>query len=71
MSPYYFIVGDKAELGGVLATLCPSNKKIIHGMVDAIMAPCAINPDIPTEGEGANGGRHTPHAPMTDPTLSS
>ena len=71
LSPYYFIVGDKAELGGVLATLCPSNKKIIHGMVDAIMAPCAINPDIPTEGEGANGGRHTPHAPMTDPTLSS
>lgn len=45
LSPYYFIVGDKAELGGILATLCPANKKIIHGMVDAIMAPCALTPN--------------------------
>ncbi len=44
LSPYYFVVGDKAELGGILATLCPANKKIIHGMVDAIMAPCAMAP---------------------------
>ncbi len=44
LSPYYFVVGDKAELGGILATLCPANKKIIHGMVDAIMAPCAMTP---------------------------
>ena len=48
LSPYYFVVGDKAELGGILATLCPANKKIIHGMVDAIMAPCAIEPIIPS-----------------------
>lgn len=47
LSPYYFVVGDKAELGGILATLCPANKKIIHGMVDAIMAPCAIGPTVP------------------------
>ncbi|MCC2640351.1 MAG: uncharacterized protein K0S45_764 [Nitrospira sp.] len=46
LSPYYFVVGDKAELGGILATICPANKKIIHGMVDAIMAPCAVAPDI-------------------------
>jgi hypothetical protein len=46
LSPYYFVVGDKAELGGILATLCPANKKIIHGMVDAIMAPCAIAPNL-------------------------
>ncbi len=46
LSPYYFVVGDKAELGGILATLCPANKKIIHGMVDAIMAPCAIAQDL-------------------------
>ncbi|HVG02283.1 MAG TPA: hypothetical protein VM842_05295 [Nitrospira sp.] len=42
LSPYYFVVGDKAELGGILATVCPSDKKIIHGMVDAIMAPCVM-----------------------------
>lgn len=45
LSPYYFVVGDKVELGGILATLCPANKKIIHGMVDAVMAPCAMAPD--------------------------
>ncbi len=46
LSPYYFVVGDKAELGGILATLCPANKKIIHGMVDAIMAPCTSAPHL-------------------------
>lgn len=45
LSPYYFVADDKAELGGILATLCPANKKIIHGMVDAIMAPCAMAPN--------------------------
>ncbi len=48
LSPYYFVVGDKAELGGILATLCSPEKKVIHGMVDAIMAPCAMEPSIPS-----------------------
>ena len=42
LTPYYFVVGETTQLGGVLATLCPNDKKKIHGMVDAIMAPCAI-----------------------------
>ena len=46
LCPYYFVTGtwDKArtKLGGVLATVCPADKKIIHGMRDAILAPCAI-----------------------------
>ena len=41
LSPYYFIAGDKVELAGVLATVCPLDKKLIHGMTDAVMAPCA------------------------------
>jgi hypothetical protein len=45
LCPYYFVAGDgdhaRAQLGGVLATLCPADKKIIHGMKDAILAPCA------------------------------
>jgi len=49
LSPYYFVVGDKAELGGILATLCPANKKIIHGMVDAIMTPCAMGSSSPSK----------------------
>jgi len=40
LCPYYFAIGDEARLGGVLATICPQDKKIIHGMADAIMAPC-------------------------------
>jgi hypothetical protein len=46
LSPYYFVTGDKAELGGILATVCSSEKKIIHGMEDAIMAPCAESSSI-------------------------
>ena len=42
LSPYYFVHGDSAELGGILATVCPKDKKIIHGMRDAIMAPCGM-----------------------------
>ena len=52
LCPYYFVIGEaetaRAQLGGVLATICPANKKIIHGMPEAIFAPCA-------PGEVANG----------------
>jgi hypothetical protein len=41
LSPYYFVTGEKAELAGILATICPADKKVIHGMKDAIMVPCA------------------------------
>jgi len=46
LCPYYFVHGEaeaaRAQLGGVLATICPADKKIIHGMRDAILAPCAV-----------------------------
>ena len=46
LCPYYFVAGEadaaRAELGGVLATICPADKKIIHGMKDAVFAPCSI-----------------------------
>jgi hypothetical protein len=46
LCPYYFVAGEadaaRATLGGVLATICPADKKIIHGMKDAIFAPCSI-----------------------------
>ena len=45
LSPYYFVAGEndsaRANLGGVLATVVPADKKIVHGMTDAILAPCA------------------------------
>lgn len=45
LSPYYFTSEGKAELAGILATVCPADKKVIHGMKDAIMVPCALQPD--------------------------
>ena len=46
LCPYYFVGGEgdaaRANLGGVLATICPADKKIIHGMKDAVLAPCAV-----------------------------
>lgn len=45
LSPYYFVTGEKVELAGILATICPADKKILHGMKDAIMVPCAVLTD--------------------------
>ncbi len=46
LCPYYFVSGDgdnlRSELGGVLATIVPADKKIVHGMTDAILAPCSV-----------------------------
>jgi hypothetical protein len=46
LCPYYFVHGEgdaaRARLGGVLATICPADKKIVHGMRDAILAPCSV-----------------------------
>ena len=44
LSPYYFVAGETVELAGILATVCPLDKKLIHGMTDAVMAPCAVQP---------------------------
>ncbi|MBL9117387.1 MAG: hypothetical protein JNJ83_20435 [Verrucomicrobiaceae bacterium] len=40
LCPYYFVIDNAPQLSGVLATVCPSDKKILHGMKDAIMLPC-------------------------------
>ncbi len=56
LSPYYFAASEvgtegasagppsakSVELAGILATVCPLDKKLIHGMTDAVMAPCAL-----------------------------
>jgi hypothetical protein len=42
LCPYYFVVGDDVKLGGILATVAPADKRLIHGMSDAIMSPCAV-----------------------------
>ncbi|HEY5593557.1 MAG TPA: hypothetical protein VIL61_00165 [Nitrospiria bacterium] len=42
LSPYYFVSEGKTELAGILATICPLDKKLIHGMTEAVMVPCAV-----------------------------
>jgi hypothetical protein len=42
LCPYYFIVGDDVKLGGVLATVAPADKRLIHGMSDAVLAPSHV-----------------------------
>ena len=44
LSPYYFVTGENAHLAGILATIVPADKKVIHGMKDAIMIPCTVEP---------------------------
>jgi hypothetical protein len=46
LSPYYFVTGEgdaaRPQIGGILATIAPADKKIIHGMSEAVLAPCAV-----------------------------
>jgi hypothetical protein len=46
LCPYYFVEGDgdaaQAKLAGILATIAPADKKIIHGMRDAVLAPVCV-----------------------------
>jgi hypothetical protein len=39
LCPYYFVESDKVTLRGALATICPADKKLLHGMSDAILVP--------------------------------
>ncbi len=42
LCPYYFADSKGVQLSGALATLCPPDKKILHGMRDAILLPTAV-----------------------------
>ena len=64
LCPYYFVLGEgeaaRAHLGGVLATICPADKKIIHGMTEAVFAPCMIEaPTQKPETRSPETHRHT------------
>ncbi|HMJ06064.1 MAG TPA: hypothetical protein VK474_07385 [Chthoniobacterales bacterium] len=39
LCPYYFVEPDHVTLRGALATIVPADKKLLHGMRDAILAP--------------------------------
>jgi hypothetical protein len=39
LCPYYFVESDRVKLRGALATIAPADKKFLHGMSEAILAP--------------------------------
>ena len=65
LCPYYFVCGEsdaaRPQLGGVLATIVPADKKIVHGMADAVPRRVANDPDcfarFPKELNRHNIGR--------------
>jgi hypothetical protein len=61
LCPYYFLVEGRARLSGALATFCPPDKKIIHGMQDAALLPCRILP--PSEQVGPSSAESVPPRP--------
>jgi hypothetical protein len=42
LTPYYFAYDGKTHLQGALATICPADKKLLHGMKDAILVPARV-----------------------------
>jgi hypothetical protein len=51
LCPYYFVENAKAKLSGALATIVPADKKLLHGMSDAILAPAGIEPASVANGK--------------------
>src|ERR1035441_4686540 len=60
LCPYYFVSGEgdnlRSALGGVLATIVPADKKIVHGMTDAVLAPCSVGKQNGADGDSAPAG---------------
>ncbi len=43
LTPYFFVTGEKSvDIGGILATVAPADKRLIHGMSDAVMTSSFI-----------------------------
>jgi len=42
LCPYFFVEADRVKLRGALATIAPADKKLLHGMRDAIMVPTKV-----------------------------
>ncbi|MGY8824066.1 MAG: hypothetical protein ACKVJG_09035 [Candidatus Latescibacterota bacterium] len=43
LRPYYYVIGEEPQLSGMQAVICPPDKKVLHGMIDAVIAPCAVS----------------------------
>ena len=45
LRPYYCVCDGHPQLAGIQAIVCPADKKILHGMTDAVLMPCAVSGD--------------------------
>jgi hypothetical protein len=46
LCPYYFVEGNRVKLRGALATIAPADKKFVHGMREAILAPSRVGDTV-------------------------
>lgn len=46
LCPYYFVEGNRVKLRGALATIAPADKKFVHGMREAILAPSRLSETV-------------------------
>ena len=42
LRPYYYVAGEEVLLAGVQCLVCPADKKILHGMTEAVLTPAAV-----------------------------
>ena len=47
LRPYYYLMGEQPKLCGIQALVFPADKKILHGMIDAAIMPCAVATEQP------------------------
>jgi hypothetical protein len=47
LCPYFFVEPDRVKLRGALATIVPADKKFLHGMSNAILAPSKVGSPTP------------------------
>ncbi len=59
LCPYFFVEAGRAELRGVLATIVPADKKLLHGMSEAILVPCVID-ETSMRPDDVSTDTHTP-----------
>jgi hypothetical protein len=43
LCPYYFLEDERVKLRGALATIVPADKKLLHGMSEAVLVPSRVN----------------------------
>src|SRR4030066_1830382 len=46
LCPYYFVEGEEVKLRGIMATICPLDKKLINGMKEGVITAVGVRGDF-------------------------